>query len=82
MNRIRLHPGTYVAITEVTVMAIHHNQNLDYVTYKAGEHFEIRRLTNGFWDAVVYYPNFGDDPPQFERVGVAVQSAATQEHDV
>lgn len=67
MNKIRMAAGTYVADTDLVLARFHQRQQLDYAAIRAGEVFDVPQGANGFWWAVTYHPDFGDEWPKFRR---------------
>lgn len=68
MNNIRIAKGTYRAETDLVLSLMCGAVQKEYRTVKAGETFDVPHHVNQFWAAVTYYPDFGDQKPQFAKI--------------
>jgi hypothetical protein len=67
-NNIRLVPGTYLAKSEICLSLMHQSEQKEYQVVKTGEQFVVPHHANNYWHAATYYPDFGDESPEFELI--------------
>ena len=70
MNRVKIQPGKYRAVTPVVLSQYQGSQQLNYSEIEQGREFEVPEAVgrSGFGYFLTYSPDFGDSEPVVERI--------------